>query len=360
LFALKPHNSTGREKRNTTNLEVLSNKFLSGKNARARLTISSCCSTDSSNNNNNGMTSWKKASSDKKKGPPSPMLSRGDSGLGPTPTESLPRNKKDFPVFQSNAEISNLHPPSSNNDTLYSRYKWATRNFKLALQNAVPAEIFKDDNVVALMNAAEYVAAHFSAVDETIMNDLKLAIRFRQRVANSVYGGGDDGHSHFIAVLSYCWACLCPLERKKKERRSSSQPSLKRSEVVVVDEVKPENRFAALVVDDCDEVDDEEDLPSANVVRPAMDEMPHAMTLEQLASAEDRIDAVFFLMTIDELMGHNCLWFRKLKEAYLYGKRCGLPETHIIGLLMEAATAVNFSIQQVASLEQELWPNIRT
>lgn len=274
---------------------------------------------------------------------------RGGSGLSSRVLhhETLPKNKTDFPTFRSNAERC-TEPCAS----LYSRYKKATLNFKQAMQSVVPEEIFTD-SVAGLMNAAEYVAAHFTSVDDTVMEDLKLAIRVRQRVATSVYGGGDDGHSHFISVLSYCWSCLRLLERKKRSR-PLQETTLNAEE----DKNKSENRFAALVEEDCDEDvddDDEEDLPSSEVVRPRIDEAaPHAMTLDELATGEDRTDAIFFLMTLDDLMGHNSLSFRKLKKAYLYDQHSNASETSIISLLLEVSTTVNFSIQQVASLEQEL------
>jgi hypothetical protein len=260
-----------------------------------------------------------------------------------------PRNKMDFPVFQSNAEQQRLNNNNNDHqpfDSLYIRYKRATRDFKQAMKNLVPAEIY-EDTAGGLVRAAEYVADHLTSVDQTIMDDLKLAIRVRRRVASSAYGGGDMGHSNFIVALTHCWACLRLLQRSKKSRPASE--TAKRE-----DKYTLENRFAALAVeeDDSSDDDDEEDLPSSMVNLPPFDKTPHASTVPLLN--EVRIDAILFLMTLDECMENASLQFRGLKEAYLDGQRSGRPDTTIIQQLMQATTVVNFSIQQVATVEHEL------
>jgi hypothetical protein len=290
--------------------------------------------------------------------------SHGGSGSRPTSHEATPGiEKQDFPIFHSNAKRTD--PPSCI-ESLYIRYKRATSNFKQAMERLVPAEIF-EDTAEGLVRAAEYIADHMTSVDQTIMDDLKLAIRVRQRVAASAtYGDSDAGHSHFIVALSNCWATLRLLARTKISR-PSFEVAAKRED----DKHTMENRFAALALEeddsddddednndddfeDDDDDDDEEDLPIYKIDLPPTNKASHEMTFMDLRSSEDRMDAILFLMTMDDLMGHNSSQFQGLKEAYMHVQCSSYPESSIVEELMETATAVNFSIQQVASMEQEI------
>jgi hypothetical protein len=302
--------------------------------------------------------------------PPKKKFSKKIKGKlrDPSPADESFRSHG-FPGSSNFAPFDNGNSVLSNNkkmmlfsgepcDSLYMRYKRATRHFKQALENLVPVGIYAD-TLVGLLNAADYVAEHLTAVEKPILDDLKLAIRVRKLVTSSGYYGadGDDEHSRFIAALDYCWARLCPLVRKTSRRTPPAAEAVKTADK----DTTTENKFAALAVkeddSDDDDDDDDDDLPSAKAVRPALDEKSHTMTLEELSQSEDRVDAIIFLMTMDELMGHNATHFLKLKATYSRGRGVGSSQpatAAVIQPLMEAATAVNFSIHQVSMMEHEL------
>ena len=107
-----------------------------------------------------------------------------------------------------------------NYQTLYSRYKSATRRFLGYMRKNVPQEIIGGDaSVNFLLSAAEWMAESSHAVDPIILKDLKLCIRMRTRVAQSMFGGGDAGHKHFLDVLIYCWTMLRRLPTSTTENQ---------------------------------------------------------------------------------------------------------------------------------------------
>lgn len=91
--------------------------------------------------------------------------------------------------------------------------------------------------------------------------------------------------------------------------------------------------------------DDEEDLSGSKVVRPFIDEVaPHAMSNDELASGENRTNAVFFL--IDELIWDTIPFcFKTQQSAPKYDQHLNASETSIIGPLLKVSLIVNFSIQ---------------
>eukprot|EP00978_Attheya_sp_CCMP212_P017004 scaffold45035_cov49-Attheya_sp.AAC.3 len=279
-----------------------------------------------------------------------------------TPPHPRPPAQEDLPQWDdyNNVQTTNHTPtssqssPSSNNGgtykSLYSRYKEATQRFKEALQKVVPSDIFRDDRVNNLMDAVDYLDETKPSFDGTNMiQDLKLAIRVRKKVAHHVMDGGDKGHAYFLSVLLYCWAVLRTLQpQPTKNRRNNITRTTSRSTTNPM-----ENPFKALSINDDDDNDDEDDLPSGPVPRPTSDE-PVRLTLQEMIRGSDRNAAIIFLMTMDEIMGFNVTQYSKLKQGWRAAKLEGMPPSTIIEHLMETATNANFAIQYVASLEQEL------
>lgn len=148
----------------------------------------------------------------------------------------------------------------------------------------VPSTIFQSDSVHALIEAAEYVMNEHNALFRTddevdgnddfkkkmnlLLSDLKVANRVRKRIAAEKYKGGDEGHSYFIDVLTYCWSVLSPIRRKMllAARNKSNDKSTNQHK----DEVPMPNRFAKLSFpEDVNEEEDmEEDLPQGPQPRP--------------------------------------------------------------------------------------------
>jgi len=60
------------------------------------------------------------------------------------------------------------------------------------------------NSVDFLLTAAEWIMDNRFDIHKSVMRDLKLAIRLRKRVGESLYGGGDVGHQYFIDVFVFC------------------------------------------------------------------------------------------------------------------------------------------------------------
>jgi hypothetical protein len=232
-------------------------------------------------------------------------------------------------------------------DSLYVRYKKCTKRFKETLQAMVPAEIFSFDSVSALMTAAEYVAKNdLIQVEPQLLEDLRVAIRVRKRVALDQFAGGDEGNSYFISVLTYCWSILAP--KLPRKVRASKQPTNH--------EASLHNRFEGLSLEEEDPDDDEDDdpegdLPSSSLARPEAAALSR-LSLDELISGSDRVGGISFLMTLDELMHCVSNHYSKLKESAAWIQKDNHPPGIIIEQMIEASVATNFAIQQVASLEE--------
>jgi hypothetical protein len=99
--------------------------------------------------------------------------------------------------------------------------------------------------------------------------------------------------------------------------------------------------------------DDDEDLPMAALPRPTAKE-PTQLSVDDLVYGDDRLETIFFLMTLDELMALVAEQYQGLKRGWRQNRAKGWPGHTIIEHLMELAVAVNFAIQEVAYLEQKL------
>lgn len=256
---------------------------------------------------------------------------------------------QDFPTWQDFPVNSDCSTPLQNSySSVYDRYKQATKRFKESL--FVEAGFSKDKTKILvddLMDAADLVAGQQREVDPLLIQDLKLALRVRKRVAESVFQGGDAGHAYFQSVLNYCYRVLRPLKRKRKEAAGISREKTNDSF---------ENRFTALNMEFEDDEDDDEneELPDASVARPHKEASLEIPNLEDIIQRSERLDAVFFLTTLNDMMGFVSLQYSKLKSFWRKCHEMGYPLNIIIEQLMEASVATNMSISQVAYLEHRI------
>ena len=206
--------------------------------------------------------------------------------------------------------------------SIYVRYKDATRRVKESLRSMVPETIFHDDHVRCFMSAVDYLEENsITNIPPSLMDDLKVAIRVRQRVATSKYDGGDAGHSYFLSVLLYCFAVLRQLKPLAKRVGRAKEEETERLE----------NRFSALSVDeDEDEDDAEENLPSGSVPKLLLPQEPSRLTLEELMEESDREAAILFLMMLDDIMRHTSMQYSTLKHSWAGNLRDGLPQSGIV------------------------------
>ena len=233
--------------------------------------------------------------------------------------------------------------------TIYSRYKNATKRFIGYMETACPSEMGNDHqhSTNSLLAATDYLVATNHVIDNSILKDLKLAIRIRSRVAKSVYGGGDAGHKYFLHVLTYCWSILNSLPKTDKVKHA--------------EEDKESNHFAALMEQDNEDDDigddgnDEEIFPTKHpVLRPSFSG-PEPLSLDDLMKSDERIDCIIFLLSLDEIMGSIAEQYRTtVLKAYRSNQSIGCPETAIVEELLESAVASNLAIQQVQKLEMDL------
>ena len=240
--------------------------------------------------------------------------------------------------------------------SIYVRYKDATRRFKEVLCSLVPGEIFQRNHVQCLVDAVDYLHHnHISNVPDSLIKNLKLAIRVRRQVTKIQYKGGDEGHTNFLSTLLYCFAVLRQLKPLVKK---ASAPSKAQEE-----EEPNENRFSALSMEYDDDDDDEADLPSHRVTKPLEPQKPSRRTLDELISGSDREAAILFLMTLDKIMSFNVLQYRGLKRAWASNKVNEQSPSCIVEYLLEASTVANLGIEYVHFLEQKLatdYPHMNT
>jgi hypothetical protein len=250
----------------------------------------------------------------------------------------------EIPDFGDNTDVNPI--AKGNFSTIYTRYKAATRRFLEYMRDSVPKEEIKDDKSCNfLLTAADWMSANSHVMDPNIMKDLKLCIRIRNRVAKSVFGGGDVGHKYFLEVLVYCWTVLRLLPVAEKD-----------ADAVDRDEENEEvdaNRF--LLLDDGEEDDeleeDDNECFPLEVSRPQTVENP--VTIEELLASDDRNDAILFLHTLDEFMDVIAGQFATLARSFRSCRRMG-HDTAVVSNLLDGAITSNFAIQSVQKLEMEL------
>ena len=286
----------------------------------------------------------------------------------PTPTDAATANpvpltvERDEPIDGSEGflpqENPTTPPDSLGYESIYVQYKDATNRFKEGLRSMVPDKIFQGDYVQSLADAVDYLYdTQMTNVPDVLINDLKLAIRVRRRVAKNHHQGGDEGHSYFLSTLVYCFAVLRQL--KPFVKKSATAQS-------VVQEDDPiRNRFAALSMehDDGDEDDDEGDLPSERVAKPLEPPRPLRLTLDELILGSDREAGILFLMTLDDIMGLNARHYNMLKTMWGMITAHDLPPSSIVEDILAASAVANLGIQYVQFLEQKLamdYPHMNT
>lgn len=237
--------------------------------------------------------------------------------------------------------------------TLYSRYKKATMRFKEAVESMVPSAFYGEGNTEQLMDAAEYIANDENILlDATFMQDLRLTLRVRKRVANSIEGGGDEGHAFFIAVLEYCWRSLLV---KWKQQRGLSDNKNEGGK-----DDKFANRFDALAIDnDMDIVDENETgttpKDTKEIARPKTEKAElQKLTFQDILYGDDRAAAILFFDDVDAIMGISINQYIMLKRKMRENRESSSNPEHVIPHLLETAVASNFAIQQVSMLEHVL------
>ena len=76
------------------------------------------------------------------------------------------------------------------------------------MRENVPEDIGSMKSVNFLLPAVDWMANNNHVIDPMILIDLKRCVRMRHRVAESVFGGGDKSHQHFLCLLVYCWTVM--------------------------------------------------------------------------------------------------------------------------------------------------------
>eukprot|EP00980_Cylindrotheca_fusiformis_P008033 scaffold1709_cov95-Cylindrotheca_fusiformis.AAC.5 len=248
--------------------------------------------------------------------------------------------------------------------TLYARYKKATVRFKEAVESMVPKSVYGGGSTEELMDAAEYIVENDVVLDRTFMQDLKLTLRVRKRVAKSLDGGGDEGHAFFIQVLEYCWKSF--LVKWKQQQNISDDPIPSSEFDKTSDGKKFRNRFDALSIEDNldmgeeDENDyypDEDDDTDANatIARPKT-ENTHLQNLsfQEILYGDDRSAAILFFADVNAIMGISIDHFAQLKQTMRANAGGTKHPEHFLPKLLETGVVSNFAIQQVSMLEHVL------
>lgn len=131
--------------------------------------------------------------------------SRGGAPSSPSDPAALIKGK--VPDVTTRARTSGGTGGGDRRPTLYARYKAATRRFLDYMRARAPADVVGTDDgrgdIKFLLSAADWMSDADCAVDAAVLRDLKLCIRMRKRVADSVFGGGDAGHRYFLEVRPY-------------------------------------------------------------------------------------------------------------------------------------------------------------
>ena len=280
-------------------------------------------------------------SNKKKGGGGNGAKSRGTVASSSTATDPSALLKGGIPDFGS------IHPITKRNySSIYSCYKSATHRFLQYMRDNVPKNLIDGDTSVNfLLTAADWMSSQSHVLDPYVIRDLKLCIRMRNRVAKSMFGGGDAGHKYFLQVLVYCWTVLriLPTAEKKIE-----VDTVEDGEIVV-----DENRFTPLLNEEEEEdVEDDTDFFPLKVSRPEPKANP--VTIDELLASDDRNDAVLFLLSLDELMEVISGQYRVMVRNIRNDRSRGYSATTMMSNLMDATIMANFSIQAVQKMEMEL------
>ena len=280
--------------------------------------------------------------------------SRSSSATTP-PTYSTAANNGTAAALPDMSEFERrtpIHPDDY--PTVYQRYKNATKRFFVYMEKqarVVGAGIASDESIMSvntLMNIADQMDSEGRTIDPMALKDLKLAIRVRSRVAKSLFGGGDSGHQHFLAVLTYCWTILDKLP--KEASNEYVEPICSKSN----NSYSQENRFEVFQdgIDDEELDDTDAEVFPSYVPRPEPEQQP--MSLESLLNSDERHDAALFLFTLDNIMGMVSRQYQSVVQYHQNNVELGVSPSDIVPTLIWAAVATNMGIQQVHRMEIEL------
>ena len=255
--------------------------------------------------------------------------------------------KGEVPDFrQDSASRANV----GNYATVYARYKTATRRFLDYMRTHVPEDVVDDAGAVNfLLPAVDWMRARDHAIDPAVLRDLKLCIRMRRRVADSVFGGGDEGHRHFLEVLVFCWTVLRLLPVADEGVAPAESATLENAGEE--DATRNANRFSPFGVELEEEEEENADMFPTTAPRPPPAENP--VTAEELLASDDRSDAVLFLLTLNEIMGFVTGQYRALVQNFQRRGR-DVSDTALTENLIDATIAANLALQSVQQLETEL------
>ena len=288
-----------------------------------------------------------------------------NSRYPPQQQTAVPPTRNEYPDWDYR---TNQNQKKVGLSTIYDRYKQATERFQNALEQMVPSSIFEHATAQCLVDAVDYLHEQSqqqplsppppSQIDLLqVMDDLKTAISFRRRVAKNFYQGGDEGHSYFVQVLNYCWITLKPIVYQSTIYSSSSSSRNPNNPNHPRNGVDPMvNRFSALsmeeVLDDSDTIDISTTTaePSPRPVPPANKEF----SLQDLTQGDDYFCAHMFLLSMNEMMQFVSVFYSTMKRAWRTHGQRDVPSETFIEDIMEASVYVNFVIQQIMMMEEEL------
>ena len=294
--------------------------------------------------NNNKKKKWRGGGSGR---PASASSSNANATVGANASQKLIGKIPDFlKLMEANSGANWSSIKEHNYPSVYLRYKAATnRCVTYMMENTPDSVLGNRRNVNALLRAADWMLESQHVVaNALILKDLRLAIRQRDRTAKTVYGGGDEGHRHFLEVLRYCYFVL-------KDLRILPQGEGE----VETGGTQQKNSYSALMEDDSEgEEEDEEVFPSTKMARPEPEPESQSISLEDLLYSDDRNDAILFLFTLDELMKTVSDQYQEVARSYIDYKNQKCPDSAIVGKLLEAAVSTNMAIQQVQQLEGDL------
>ena len=205
-----------------------------------------------------------------------------------------------------------------------------------------------------LMNIAEQMDSEGRTMDSLALRDLRLTIRMRSHAAK-LYGGGDSGHDYFLSVLNYCRTILVKLPKEATndyiiEPSSSSNNN-------------QQNRFELFQgdVEDEEELEDDTEVFPASLPRPEPE--PESLTLKDLMTSDERLDAILFVLSLDEIMAVVVDRYQSVLLNHQQNIAKDIHPSNIVGTLIEAAVATNMGIQQVQRLDIEMslqYPHLTT
>lgn len=253
-------------------------------------------------------------------------------------------------------------------------YKLATSNFWQWMKETLPQtpmkavndlpkgvhHIFKHNCDILDSHSSDNESKMPIFVPKYVLKQLSTGIQYRELLTQTRYGhtGADEGHAYMVRVLRHCRDVLQSCRQVAKTVLSESRVVLEESGRTI-DAIG--GRFNALILDDEEEDEDQEDLQAMEDIRerklPSFDppqEIDEKIDIEDLINGDDRFQAMALLHTMDDLMGavheHYAMLKRFLRDQEFTG---GNP----IQLSMECAAVANLATESIMVAENALTAN---